>query len=318
LGRAQRHRFEVEASAAGRRLDVFLAERLPGTSRARLQGLITSGHVSVEPAGAGPRIRPSYRVRTGERITVEIPPAEATALRPEAIPLDILYEDADLLVVNKPPGLTVHPGAGRSSGTLVHAVLAHCPDLPGIGGALRPGIVHRLDKDTSGLIIVAKTEAALRALQAQIQSRRARRDYLALVCGVVTQPEGSVDAPIGRDPRHRTRMAVAASGRRAVTHYRVAERFADATLLEVRLETGRTHQIRVHCASIGHPVAADRVYGRRANRWGLDRQALHAHRLSFAHPSSGADLRFTAPLPADMQAALQRLRAEQHAAPSRR
>lgn len=317
MGHALQYRFEVEAPAAGRRLDVFVAERLPGVSRARLQGLIAAGHVSVEPAGKGPRIRPSYRVRTGERIMVEIPPAEPTPLRPEAIPLDLVYEDGELLVVNKPPGLTVHPGAGRSSGTLVHAVLAHCPDLPGIGGALRPGIVHRLDKDTSGLIVVAKTEAALRALQTQIQSRRARRDYLALVHGAVTQREGTVDAPVGRDPRHRTRMAVTVSGRRAVTHYRAAERFSDATLLEVRLETGRTHQIRVHCASIGHAVVGDRVYGRRTNRWGLDRQALHAYRLSFAHPSSGADLRFTAPLPADMDAALQRLRAERHAAASR-
>jgi 23S rRNA pseudouridine1911/1915/1917 synthase len=249
-------------------------------------------------------------VRAGDLIVVEIPPARPTELRPEPIPLEIVYEDGELLVINKPAGLAVHPGAGRPTGTLVHAVLAHCPDLPGIGGGVRPGIVHRLDKDTSGLLVVAKTEAALRALQEQIQARRARRDYLALVHGTVAAEEGTIDAPLGRDARHRTRMAVVASGRRAVTHYRVVERFADATLLEVRLQTGRTHQIRVHCASIGHPVVGDRLYGRRSNPWGLRRQALHAFKLSFAHPATGAEMSFVAPLPGDMEAVLGQLREE--------
>jgi 23S rRNA pseudouridine1911/1915/1917 synthase len=230
------------------------------------------------------------------------------SLEPEPIPLDIAYEDGELLVINKPAGMTVHPGAGRQSGTLVHAVLAHCPELPGIGGEHRPGIVHRLDKDTSGLLVVAKTETALRHLQAQIQARGARRDYAALVHGRMAKREGTVDAPIGRDPRHRTRMAVVASGRRAVTHYRVAEVFEGATLLDVRLETGRTHQIRVHCAHVGHPVVGDPVYSRRPNPLGLVRQALHAHRLAFTHPASGAALSFTAPLPDDMAAALRILR----------
>jgi len=253
-------------------------------------------------------VRPSYRVRAGDQIVVEIPPAHPVELRPEPIPLEIVYEDGDLLVVNKPAGLVVHPGAGRPTGTLVHALLAHCPDLPGIGGEVRPGIVHRLDKDTSGLLVVAKTDAALRSLQAQIQARRAGRDYLALVHGAVAVGEGTIDAPVGRHPRHRTRMAVVASGRRAVTRYRVVERFADATLLELRLQTGRTHQIRVHCASIGHPIVGDRVYGRRPNPWGLRRQALHAFRLTFVHPTTGAEMSFVAPLPADIEAALGRLR----------
>lgn len=320
----RRHTFIVEAPAAGRRLDVFLADHLPEVSRARLQALIAAGLVSVAPSEAEgatgavaaarvSRLRPSHRVRAGERVAVKVPPVEPTTLRPEPIPLVIIYEDGDLLVVDKPAGLTVHPGAGRPTGTLVQAVLSHCPDLPGIGGEQRPGIVHRLDKDTSGLLVVAKTEAALRGLQAQIQARRARRDYLALVWGRLNRAEGAVDAPIGRDPRHRTRMAVVASGRRAVTHYRVVERFREATLLELRLQTGRTHQIRVHCAALDHPVVGDPVYGRRPNAWGLRRQALHAFRLAFAHPATGVELTFTVPLPPDIDAALQVLRDDRRA-----
>ncbi|OFX28946.1 MAG: hypothetical protein A2Z07_00900 [Armatimonadetes bacterium RBG_16_67_12] len=324
MAQTRRHTFVVEAPAAGRRLDVFLADHLSEVSRARLQALIAAGRVAVAPseaegpagavaAGRASRLRPSHRVRAGERVTVEIPPVEPTALRPEPIPLEIVYEDGDLLVVDKPAGLTVHPGAGRPTGTLVQAVLSHCPDLPGIGGEQRPGIVHRLDKDTSGLLVVAKTEAALRGLQAQIQARRVRRDYLALVWGRLSRAEGAVDAPIGRDPRHRTRMAVVASGRRAVTHYRVVERFREATLLELRLQTGRTHQIRVHCASLDHPIVGDPVYGRRPNAWGLRRQALHAFRLAFAHPATGAEVIFTVPLPPDIEAALQVLRDDRQA-----
>jgi 23S rRNA pseudouridine1911/1915/1917 synthase len=242
-------------------------------------------------------------------VRVEIPPPMPSALEPEPIPLAIVHEDAAVLVIDKPAGLAMHPGAGRATGTLVHAVLAHCPDLPGIGGQARPGIVHRLDKDTSGLLVVAKTEAALRALQAQIQSRQVQREYLALVWGRVVREEGTIDAPIGRDPRHRTRMAVVPAGRRAVTTYRVAERLDGATLLALRLDTGRTHQIRVHCVAMGHPVVGDPTYGRRPNPWGLRRQALHAHRLAFIHPTRGTALSFSSPLPSDIAAALARLRA---------
>ncbi|MBI3997946.1 MAG: RluA family pseudouridine synthase [Armatimonadetes bacterium] len=314
---ARRFVFVVEPPDGGRRLDTYLAEQLPHLSRTRIQTLIAAGSVAI--GGPAPRtVRASDRVRPGDRIEVDVPPPEPAALRPEPIPLEVVHEDEDVLVINKPAGLTVHPGAGRPSGTLVHAVLAHCPDLPGIGGEQRPGIVHRLDKDTSGLLVVAKTEAALRHLQAEIQSRRARRDYLALVHGRVAREEGIIDAPIGRDPRHRTRMAVVATGRRAVTFYRVREGYPRATLLEVRLETGRTHQIRVHCASLGHPVVGDPVYGRRPNPWGLRRQALHAYRLTFVHPSSGRELTLTVPLPADIDAALQALRAEAAASGRRR
>ncbi len=258
------------------------------------------------------RVRPSDRLRSSDRVEVEIPPlpAAATALAPDPILLlSVVYEDSDLLVVDKPAGMTVHPGAGRPSGTLVQAVLAHAPDLPLIGGADRPGIVHRLDKDTSGVLVVAKTEAAWRGLQAQIQSRRARREYLALVHGRVERPSGVIEASIGRDPRHRTRMAVVASGRRAVTRYTVAERFDDATLLDVRLDTGRTHQIRVHLAYLGHPVVGDPVYAHRANPWGIRRQALHARTLAFTHPTTGKEMVFHAPLPADFEEALLALRA---------
>jgi 23S rRNA pseudouridine1911/1915/1917 synthase len=316
--------FPVEAAAEGRRLDVYLAEKLPHLSRARVQALIAGDLVRVEPPGpAAParagrrRPRAADRVRRGQTVTVRIPPAAPAGIVPEPLPLDIVYEDADLLVIDKPAGLTVHPGAGRSSGTLVHAVLAHCPDLAGIGGVLRPGIVHRLDKDTSGLIVVAKTEAALRALQGQMQTRRARREYAVLVHGRLQRPRGTIDAPIGRDPRHRTRMAVVRSGRRAVTHYQAVERFDRATLLQAHLETGRTHQIRVHFASIGHPVVGDPVYARRPNPWGLRRQALHACRLAFEHPATGRVLVFTSPLPPEMQSALDALRREAAAGSAR-
>ncbi len=305
----------VDAAAAGQRLDAFLAARAPGLSRARIQALIASGYVTV-PRLAGRRLRPAARLRAGDLVVLVVPPPAPAVLQPEPLPLDIVYEDADVLVVNKPAGLVVHPGAGRTSGTLVHAVLAHCPDLPGIGGVHRPGIVHRLDKDTSGLLVVAKTEVALRSLQAEIAAKRATRDYLALVWGVPVPAAGTIEAPLGRDPRRRTRMAVRPDGRPAVTRYRVVEAFPDAALLEVRLVTGRTHQIRVHCAHIGHPVVGDPVYGRRRNPWGLRRQALHAYRLAFAHPRDGRALQFEVPLPEDLAAVLQALRAGAAGAPT--
>ncbi|MDR7556746.1 MAG: RluA family pseudouridine synthase [Armatimonadota bacterium] len=305
----------VDAAAAGQRLDAFLAARAPALSRARIQALIASGHVTV-PRLAGRRLRPAARLRAGDVVVLVVPPPAPAILQPEPLPLDIVYEDADVLVVNKPAGLVVHPGAGRTSGTLVHAVLAHCPDLPGIGGVHRPGIVHRLDKDTSGLLVVAKTEAALRSLQAQIAAKRATRDYLALVWGVPAPAAGTIEAPLGRDPRRRTRMAVRPDGRPAVTRYRVVEAFPEFALLEVRLVTGRTHQIRVHCAHIGHPVVGDPVYGRRRNPWGLRRQALHAYRLAFAHPRDGRAMQFEVPLPEDLVRVLQALRKGAAGAPT--
>ncbi len=259
------------------------------------------------------------RLRAGQRVQVLGPPADALAVNPEPISLDVRYEDGDLLVVNKPAGLTVHPAPGHPRGTLVNAVLAHVPDLAS-GGALRPGIVHRLDKDTSGLLVVAKRDEAYRKLTAQLRARTVIREYLAIVRGAVANDAGVIDAPIGRHPAQRTRMAVVPRGRPAVTRYRVRERLAGATLLECRLETGRTHQIRVHLQHLGHPVLGDPVYGR-TRVPEMKRQALHAARLEFLHPRTGEHLAFAAPLPDDFAALLERLRRDtrvEDSAPVRR
>jgi 23S rRNA pseudouridine1911/1915/1917 synthase len=313
--------YVVGQADAGLRLDRFLQARAPALSRARLQGLIASGHVRVE----GGRARASHRLRVGAQVTVHIPPPEPVALVPEPFPLDIVHEDAHLLVVNKPVGLVVHPGAGHRAGTLVHALLAHCgPALSGIGGTRRPGIVHRLDRGTSGLLVVAKTDAAHQALAQALKARTVERRYLALVHGRVPHAEGQVEAAIGRDPRDRLRMAVRppGSGRPALTRYRVLERFAapvPLTWLEVTLGTGRTHQIRVHLAHLGFPVVGDRTYGRRgvaalgpglgARVAALGGQALHAATLAFVHPATGARLRFAAPVPPALADLLAWLRA---------
>lgn len=307
---------------AGQRLDRFLQTRLPELSRTRLQRLIAEGRVRVDGGAA----RASQRLRSGARVTVEVPPPEPLALVPEPIPLDILYEDAHLLVVNKPPGLVVHPGAGHATGTLVHALLAHCgPALSGIGGARRPGIVHRLDRGTSGLLVVAKTDAAHQALARALRARAVERRYLALVHGRVPHAEGRIEAAIGRDPRDRLRMAVrpAGRGRPALTRYRVLERFAapvPLTWLEVTLGTGRTHQIRVHLAHLGCPVVGDRTYGRRRagaaaaalGPWvtALGGLALHAAGLAFVHPATGQRLRFEAAPPPALADLLAWLRAQ--------
>lgn len=296
----------MDAAHAATRLDAFLTAHLRAHSRSRIKALVEGGYVTVDGAPA----KPALHVRRGQRIEVVVPPPPPAAVTPEAIPLDVVYEDAHLLVVNKPPGLTVHPGAGRSSGTLANAIVARVPNLAGVGGPQRPGIVHRLDKDTSGLMVVAKTPQAYHALQAQVAGRAVGRTYLALVNGVVPADEGVIAAPIGRHPRHRTRMAVVPRGRAAVTRYRVVERFARHTLVEAELVTGRTHQIRVHFAHLGHPVAGDPVYGGRPDELGVGRQALHAFRLRFAHPVSGAEMTFVTPPPQDVAAAVERARAQ--------
>ncbi len=296
--------FTVDAADAGRRLDVFLA-RASGLSRARVQDLIDRGDVLV---GGHPQ-KPRHALRIGERVTVRVPDPEPLALTPEPIPLDILYEDEDLLVLNKPAGLVVHPGAGRATGTLVHALLAHCRHLPGIGGVERPGIVHRLDRETSGVMVVAKSENAHAALSAQFKDRVVRKRYLALVRGAVEPEAGRIEGAIGRREHDRKRMAVRArGGREARTGYHVLRRLADMTLIEASLETGRTHQIRVHFAHIGHPVIGDAVYGGRRGRQlaassgsPAGRQMLHAWRLGFRHPRTGAWLDFTAPIPEDLR-----------------
>ncbi len=296
-------RFEVPAELAGERLDRILAARLGQHSRARLQEWIRAGQVQVN----GVCLPPKSRLSAGAVVEVT-PPAPQADPRVEAQPIaiDIVYEDAELLVINKPPGLVVHPGAGRADGTLQNALLHHRPALQSVP---RAGIVHRLDKDTSGLLMVAATESAHTALVRMLQARTVQREYLALVLGRVISG-GTVDAPIGRDRRGRKRMGVRSDGRPAVTHYRVQARFARATLLTVRLETGRTHQIRVHLQQAGFPLVGDRQYGSRADPWRavFARQALHACRLGLTHPASGAAMQWEAPPPPDMQALLDRLR----------
>jgi 23S rRNA pseudouridine1911/1915/1917 synthase len=282
----------IPAAFAGLRLDQALAKLLPEESRTRLAKLIEEGRVTVDGATASPR----SKVKSGEAVDVALAPRqEESAFAPEAIGLAILHEDDEVLVIDKPAGLVVHPGSGNWSGTMLNALLHHAPQL---GQLARAGIVHRLDKDTSGLLVVAKTEPAQAALVRQLQARTKKRTYLALPRGALKRAR-TIDAPVGRDPRSRTRMAVVPTGKPAVTHYKVRKAFAHHTLLECELESGRTHQIRVHLASIGHPVEGDPVYAGRSAQL-LPRQALHAWKLAFAHPATGKAARFESPLPADI------------------
>jgi 23S rRNA pseudouridine1911/1915/1917 synthase len=306
----ERRILDVDRAAAGTRLDRWLAAAVPAHSRAKLQALIDARHVLVDGVAA----KASYRLRGGERIAIDIPPPAPETLEPEAIALAVVHEDDDVLVLDKPAGMVVHPGAGHARGTLAAAVLAHAPGVAGVGGPRRPGIVHRLDKDTSGLLVMAKSQAAYDALTAQLAARTVRRVYLSVVHGRVAAAEGVIDKPIGRDPRDRTRMAVRpeARGRRAVTRWRVLERFPQFTFLEARLETGRTHQIRVHFASLGHPVAGDAVYGgrRRTVPVPLDGLALHAAALGFVHPVTQQRVEYFSQTPARIERLLSHLRHE--------
>lgn len=288
------------------RLDKFLAARLPKFSRSRLQTLIKQGYVWVN----GVPVRKAGRMLGGdERVMVQIPPQASAELIPEAIPLDIIFENDDLLVVNKPAGMVVHPAAGHSSGTLVHAVLAHAPGIEGVGGERRPGVVHRLDKDTSGIILLAKNDTAHQWLQNQFRARRVEKIYLALVDGAPPTPYGRVETSIGREPARRKRMAVVppGRGRPAVTEYHAKQFYPDHTLLEVRPITGRTHQIRLHLAFLGCPVVGDRVYGRRHPSLPLGRQFLHAARLVITLPDESRPREFEAPLPEELTAILKKL-----------
>ncbi len=289
----------IVSDQSGERLDVAVA-RLCGVSRARAHRLISDGLVSQ--AGR-PRRKPGDRLGGSEKLDVRVPDLEAPEPLPEDIPLDIVYEDQHMLVVNKPAGMAVHPGAGHAKHTLVNALLAHCPDLPGINGVQRPGIVHRLDKDTSGLIAVAKTELAHASLSAQLKNREMNKTYLALAEGKVEPSEALIDAPIGRDPNNRLRMIVRENrGREAQTTYRVQKYFAAGSLLEASPITGRTHQIRVHLASIGHPLLGDPIYGKATDL--VPRLFLHAWRLRLRHPANANELELEAPLASDLAAAL--------------
>jgi 23S rRNA pseudouridine1911/1915/1917 synthase len=327
---------EVDASQSGQRLDRFLSEALPDVSRTRLQALIRDGHVRIAdgPSGGATIEDVKYRVKQGDRFELVVPPPADTELKPQAIPLDIVYEDEDLIVIDKPAGLVVHPGAGQPDGTLVNALLAHCgKSLSGIGGVARPGIVHRLDKDTSGLMVVAKNDPAHRSLAEQFadhgRTGEMARGYLALVWGAPSRPHGRIEAAIGRHPTSRTRMAVVPEdkGRFAATQWRLVESYggtrkdAVASLIECTLETGRTHQVRVHMAHYGHPLVGDPLYGAgfksKLNTLpeeladaitALGRQALHAAHLSFVHPASGTLLEFNSDFPDDLAEIVQQFK----------
>lgn len=303
-------RWVVGPEHSPERLDRYVARCLRDVSRSRVARLLEGGYVRLN-GGVAPK---SERVQPGDVVEVELPPPEPATIAPEPIPVDIRYQDADLLVLEKPAGLVVHPSAGHRSGTLVNALLHHVKDLSGIGGVLRPGIVHRLDRDTSGLIVVAKNDAAHRQLAAALKRREISRAYLAAAWGHLRADEQTVDQPIGRSPTHRQRMAVVARGRSAVTHLRRLERWRAADLLRVQLDTGRTHQIRVHLAFIGHPVVGDATYGAAAERgvsgpdrvWArqlsarVPRQFLHAAELAFRHPRTGERMHFDSPLPGEL------------------
>ncbi len=286
----------VTEEAAGIRLDKFLADNLAGFTRSRLQNLILDGKILLDGFSVkktGKKLKPE------QVITIEIPSAKKLAIKAEDIPLDICYEDDDLIVVNKSQGMVVHPAKGHDTQTLVNALLFHCHNLSGINGVLRPGIVHRLDKDTSGLVVVAKNDNAHLNLAEQFKNKETKREYLALVYGRPSAREGTIDAPLGRHPRERKRIAVSSSAtaRQAVTHFSVLEKFQGTSLLRIRLETGRTHQIRVHMNYIGYPVLGDRVYGRRKDKFNLPGQALHACYLGFEHPIRKQFMEFTAEPP---------------------
>ena len=293
---------------AGTRLDAWLAANLKATTRSGAVKLIEGGSVTVE----GKLPSKKDKLRGGETVEVTLPEAEEVDLLPQDIPLDIVYEDADVIVVNKPKGLVVHPAPGHPDGTLVNALLHHCGDsLSGIGGEKRPGIVHRIDRDTSGLMIAAKNDAAHVSLSAQLQDHTLSRVYRCIVTGNLRADSGTVDAPIGRHPVDRKKMAVVAGGRRAVTHWRVLERFQGYTYVECRLETGRTHQIRVHMAHTGHPILGDTVYGNKKAVPGLQGQCLHAVGLRFIHPRTGEPVELSCPLTEEFEEQLRKLRSRE-------
>ena len=298
--------FAAEKEDVGTRIDVFLAENMEDLSRSGVQKLIDEGMITLN----GGKTKANYKLREKDVIDVTVPEVKEVEILPEDIPLDILYEDADVIVVNKPQGMVVHPAPGHTSGTLVNALMFHCgDDLSGINGEKRPGIVHRIDKDTSGVLMIAKNDIAHQSLAAQLAEHSITRKYNAVVYNGFNEDEGTVNEPIGRNPQDRKKMAVTQKhSRHAVTHYRVIERMEKFTLIEAQLETGRTHQIRVHMTYIGHPLLGDPVYGPKKQPISLEGQALHARVLGFIHPRTGEYMEFEAPLPPYFEALLERLR----------
>ncbi|MCL2838824.1 MAG: RluA family pseudouridine synthase [Oscillospiraceae bacterium] len=290
------HKITIAGENVGERIDKFISENFADITRSYAQKLIDGGNITVGGVSA---LKTNYKLRFGDTVSVEMPELQELEVRGEDIPLSIIYEDDHLLVVNKPQGIVVHPAAGNFSGTLVNALIHHCGEsLSGINGVIRPGIVHRIDKDTSGLLLVAKNDAAHQSLAAQIKDRSVVREYNALLHGNLKEDKGTVDAPIGRSEKDRKKMAVTnRNSRDAVTHYEVLARYPGYTFAKCRLETGRTHQIRVHMASLGHSVVGDKVYGRPREKFKLDGQLLHASRLGFTHPLSGEYMEFESDLP---------------------
>ncbi|WP_243298195.1 RluA family pseudouridine synthase [Bacillus litorisediminis] len=295
--------YSIQSDTAGERIDKVLSALNEEWSRSQIQNWITSGAVKVN----GDTVKRNYKVASGDSITIEIPEAEELDVEPEPMDLNIYYEDADVLVVNKPRGMVVHPAPGHTRGTLVNGLLYHCKDLSGINGVLRPGIVHRIDMDTSGLLMVAKNDLAHERLVKQLQEKTVTRKYLAIVHGVIPHDVGTIDAPLGRDPKDRQKMTVVDNGKHAVTHFRVKERFRNYTFVECELETGRTHQIRVHMKYIGYPLAGDPKYGPKKTL-DIEGQALHAQVLGFTHPRTGEYLEFSAPLPDEFEKLIDYLR----------
>ncbi|MBU1026790.1 MAG: RluA family pseudouridine synthase [Candidatus Margulisbacteria bacterium] len=310
---AAQFKYSITEADKGQRLDHFLANKQEiGLSRSQISRLIEDNNIEVNNQA----IKPSYRLRLEDRVSIKIPAPQKLEVKAENLPLDVVYEDSDLIVVNKSQGMVVHPAAGNYSGTLVNALLAHCKDLSGIGGILRPGIVHRLDKDTSGLIVVAKNDFTHQALAKQFKNKQIFKQYLALVHGEIKNKAGIIEAKVGRHPVHRKRMVVVkvtsggvTKGRDAITHYKVLETFKKYSLIEVTLETGRTHQIRVHMTSMGYPIVGDPTYGHRKEEFKVTGQLLHSAKLGFIHPRTGKQMEFTKEMPDDMQAVLKELRA---------
>lgn len=297
--------FNVLSEDAGIRIDVFLSKRIEDMSRSHIQKLVDENNIWVN----NKNIKSNYKIRCGDIIKVVIPEPVKLDLIPEDIDIDILYEDEDIAVVNKPQGMVVHPAAGNYTGTLVNALLKRCSNLSSINGVIRPGIVHRIDKDTSGVLVIAKNDNSHKHLAEQIKNHSVRRIYIAIVEGIIKSDEGTVNEPLGRHPVERKKMAVVSrNGRKAITHYRVLERYRENTLIEARLETGRTHQIRVHMAYIGHPLVGDPVYGYKRQKFKLAGQALHAKTLGFIHPRTGRYMEFTAPLPDYFESLIKKLK----------
>ena len=294
--------FEVEKDS--KRIDAYLSERMDDLSRVAIQRLVSNGKIFVN----GKKVKTSYKVQTGDKIQIEEEKPVEISLKAENIPLDVIYEDADIIVINKLKGMVVHPANGNPDGTLVNAVMAICKDsLSGIGGEIRPGIVHRLDKDTSGIIVVAKNDKAHINLSEQIKNHEVKKTYIALVRGIVKENEATINMPIGRSEKDRKKMAVKRNGKKAITHFKVLQRYDNYTLLEVNIETGRTHQIRVHLSHIGYPVIGDEVYSNGKNEWNEKGQCLHAKSLEFIHPTTGKNMYLEAELPEYFQKILKEL-----------